>query len=315
MLSPAAPAGTHIDWVTVGDAGNANDIHGDGYGGVEYVYDVSKYAVTNAQYTDFLNAVAATDPNGLYHGMMAMDYGGIDRNGSEGSYTYGPKGGDTNWLNRPVVYVDFYDSARFANWLHNGQPNGEQTDATTEDGAYDMSLGNGLARKVDALAFLPNEDEWYKAAFYKGGGIDAGYWDYATQSNVCPTWEPPPGGDNSANYYNPDSPGSGYTIGSPYYSTEVGAYSSSVSAYGTFDQDGNVWEWNETVTSGGMRGLRGGSWTGVAVYMKASYRYGYYPQMDSLKYGFRVACIPEPAVGLLVIGAVGLFRRRRPAGV
>ena len=39
----------------------------------------------------------------------------------------------------------------------------------------------------------------------------------------------------------------GYTIGSPYYTTEVGEFENSESPYGTFDQGGNIWEWNETV--------------------------------------------------------------------
>ena len=36
------------------------------------------------------------------------------------------------------------------------------------------------------------------------------------------------------------------------------------SFYGTFDQGGNVWEWNDTIVLhfGGTRGLRGGSFDG-----------------------------------------------------
>ena len=56
---------------------------------------------------------------------------------------------------------------------------------------------------------LPSENEWYKAAFYKGGSANAGYWTYATQSNNPPTSEPPPGGASSANYC---SPTTGYAL-------------------------------------------------------------------------------------------------------
>ena len=46
----------------------------------------------------------------------------------------------------------------------------------------------------------------------------------------------------------------------PYYRTEVGAHENSASAYGTFDQGGNVQEFNETVPEPDIRGIRGGSW-------------------------------------------------------
>ena len=64
---PTASAAVVIDWVTVGNPGNAaqspsNRNHaesgGDGYGAVAYDYQIGEYEVTNAQYGDFLNAVA-----------------------------------------------------------------------------------------------------------------------------------------------------------------------------------------------------------------------------------------------------------------
>ena len=48
-----------IETVTVGNPGNADDTHGDGYGGVDYVYNIGKFEVTAGQYAEFLNAVAA----------------------------------------------------------------------------------------------------------------------------------------------------------------------------------------------------------------------------------------------------------------
>jgi len=52
-----------IDYVTVGDPGNVDDTQGNGYGGVNYAYNIGKYETTNSQYAEFLNAVAAADPN------------------------------------------------------------------------------------------------------------------------------------------------------------------------------------------------------------------------------------------------------------
>ena len=55
-----------IDWVPIGNPGNPADTaimttdHTTGYGAVAYNYSIDKYDVTVGQYTDFLNAVAAT---------------------------------------------------------------------------------------------------------------------------------------------------------------------------------------------------------------------------------------------------------------
>lgn len=65
--TPAHAAPVTIDWVTVGNPGNANDIHGNGFGAVAYTYRISKFEITAGQYTEFLNAVAKDDPNGLYN--------------------------------------------------------------------------------------------------------------------------------------------------------------------------------------------------------------------------------------------------------
>ena len=62
-LAPAATA-VSIDWTSVGNPGNAAD--NTGFGAVSYLYRIGTYEVTNAQYAEFLNAKAASDPLGLY---------------------------------------------------------------------------------------------------------------------------------------------------------------------------------------------------------------------------------------------------------
>ena len=346
--SLAAPAhAVTIDLVPVGNAGNANDFlpaTGNLYGGVAYDYAIGTYDVTIGQYAAFLNAVAATDTYSLYNGSMATDFNvaGIARTGSSGSYTYSaiaPSGttpaGASSPGNRPITYVSWFDSARFANWMANGQPTGAQSSTTTENGAYNVNgatSGNAPAKNVTnpntsaaPTFFIPNENEWYKAAYFdptlnSGSG---GYYTYATQSNTAPG-NVIGSGLNQANY----APGGVYSVtqsssysSSQNYLTDVGAFSGSGSFYGTFDQSGNVYQWNDLDgTSGSSRGLRGGDWLyGLAFSLSSSYRTTTAPAFEDYFIGFRLAspvAVPEPStwvMGLAGIACGGwqMWRRRR----
>jgi formylglycine-generating enzyme required for sulfatase activity len=299
----------NIETVPVGNPGNANDTHNNGYGGVDYAYRIGKYEVTNAQWREFLTAKAGvSDPYGLYNTSMAETYGGIDRAWLGDHYVYSAKGGDTNWDNRPVNYVSFWDTARFCNWLHNGQGSGD-----TETGAY-INIGSQttFARQVGAQYFIPTENEWYKAAYHKNDGVTGNYWDYPTGTDSVPN-NGNPGGDtgNSASFNDGD-----FTIGSPYWTTPVGYFGQSESLYGTFDQGGNVWEWNESILYSSLRGLRGGYYDGISDYLAASYRNGNSPSYEVDGTGFRVASVPEPgSMMMFVAGAISLlaytWRRRK----
>ena len=94
-------------WVSVGNPGNAGEWSGESYGGwgpnricgaVDYTYKIGIYEVTNAQWGQFLDALAAYgDPYGLYSSSMCSTYGGIARSGSGAQadpYVYTPKNGD-----------------------------------------------------------------------------------------------------------------------------------------------------------------------------------------------------------------------------
>ena len=309
------PSGqTSLEFVTIGNLDNQGNWGGIGAGAVAYEYRIGKYEVTAGQYTQFLNAVAATDTYGLYNTSMdTSSYGcQIQRSGSSGSYTYSVAG---DWANRPVNYVSWGDAARFANWLHNDQPTGGQDLTTTEDGAYYLNGATSdaallaVSREADWKWAITSEDEWYKAAYHKNDGATGNYFDYPTSSDSVPSndlIDPDPG--NNATFYD-----SGYTIGSPYYRTEVGAHENSDSPYDTFDQGGNVFEWNEAILSGSYRGLRGGSFGYYDGTLRASYRSYYnYPTYEVDNIGFRVSEVPEPGtMALLALGAVGMLRRRR----
>ena len=112
------------------------------------------------------------------------------------------------------------------------------------------------------------------------------YFDYPTGTDSAP-WndllDRDPG--NNATFFDNGH----YTIGHPYWRTEVGAHENSDSPYGTFDQGGNVWEWNEAVR-GSDRGLRAGSFNGsYPAILRAVYRWSRHPSCEFSGFGFRVA--------------------------
>lgn len=320
----------NVETVPVNDIGNQGELSGEGAGGdgpnricgaVDYRYAIGKYEVTAGQYTEFLNKVARTDTYGLYNTDMDTannQYGcNIKRSGSPGSYSYSVA---SDWANRPVNLVSFWDACRFANWLHNGQPNGSQESGTTETGTYTLNGYDGydgriIQRSADWKWAVASEDEWYKAAYYKGGSTNAGYWKYPTSSDLAPGQDMADVSGNNANYYT--SPNA-YPIDSPYYTTMAGEFQNSDSSYGTFDQGGNVWEWNDSIIDQidmyTYRGLRGGSFA-LTGGLQASIRYDGPPPFEAYDVGFRVVEIPEPTtIAIMALGVMGMLGRQRELG-
>jgi formylglycine-generating enzyme required for sulfatase activity len=307
-----------IDWVTVSDPGNAAD--DTTYGAVADEFQIMKFEFTNSQYTEFLNSVAATDTYSLYNTNMGSDpRGGITRSGSPGTYSYLAK---TNMGDKPVNYVSWFDAARVSNWLMNGATG----TSSTETGAYTLVGGqiSGTAPAVNpgATFYIPTENQWYKAAYYKGSGTNAGYWDYATQSDTDPT---PVTADSTGigsagstgNFANFDQAadwnsqnGNVTTVG-----TNGGA-----SAYEAFDMSGNLREWNDlTGAAGSSRGLRGGGWNFDAFNLSSAAGYTDDPSIEDFFIGFRLAspvAVPEPSTWVmaaagLACGGWHMVRRRR----
>ncbi len=331
LLAPLAATATPItiDTVPVGNAGNAGELSGAGVlgggygpdaivGGVAYNYRIGTTEVTVGQYTAFLNAVAATDDYGLYNTSMAtiLVTAGIARTGSSGGYSYSVIGSP----NKPVAWVSWGDAARFANWLHNNQPMGLQDASTTEDGTYTLNGAisdaalSSVSRNSGAVWFIPSEDEWYKAAYHKNDGVTGNYWDYPTSTDSVPYSVQPPGSDaptqsNAGNFYQNGfaATGSDAFDTSQNYTTDAGAYTLSVSPYGTYDQGGNVWEWNEALISGSFRGSRGGSFADLSVGLQSSTRYFIDPSIKYGIFGFRVATVPEPSTAVLAIVGCALM--------
>jgi formylglycine-generating enzyme required for sulfatase activity len=261
-----------------------------GYGAVSYDYYIGTKEVTNAQYTAFLNAVASqSDTYALYNPAMAS-YGITRAAGGEGGYTY-----TTTSPDKPVVYVTFWNAARFCNWLTSGE---------TETGVYDFTAAGSpvnptndtINRDADAWAAggwaLPTEDEWYKAAYYNPKTNS--YSVYPTGSDTITA--------DDANY----------NTGSL---TDAGHYTANQN--GIFDMAGNVWEWNETIGEDDSFGRRGGSFR-QGSYLASSARSTAAASSGLDVLGFRVVfssltSVPEPgtwaaATGLATL-VVGIWLR------
>jgi len=325
LLLGSIASASPIQWVTVGDPENEADAAPasgpPGLGSVKTSFQIAKYEFTNQLYTDFLNSVAATDTYSLYNPAMGSDArGGIEQTGSYGSYSYLVK---HDMGAKPVNYVSWFDAARVSNWYQNGATGS----SSTETGAYTLVGGqtSGTAPAVNpgATFYVPTQDQWYKAAYYKGGGTNAGYWNFATQSNTNPTAVTADvtgigsagSTGNFANYLNTADwnslDGNVTTVG-----TNGGP-----SAYGAFDMTGNVFEWNDlTGAAGSIRGLRGGCFYNEPFSVSSSGSFPFAPFLEGGEFGFRLAGpngVPEidpnglSAVLGLIVGGLGLLERRR----
>lgn len=297
----AAASAISIPTVPIGNPGNAGDarVMNDGttgHGSVGYVYNIGTTEVTNTQYAAFLNAVASDDTYGLYNPSMAGPFCGITRGGVSGAYSYAvTEGREAN----PVTYVSSWDAARFANWLHNGQPTGEQNAGTTEDGAYTLTPDgiseNTIARNAGWRWAVTSEDEWYKAAYHQpagAGGSPTNYWRFPTSSDSIPT-------SSDANF--------GGIVGN---TMPAGSYGPNY--YGVFDIAGNVWEVTDTIARGLYRPMRGGSMFSPGAFAAADDRNTTNAANEGADDGFRVVNVPAPAsTALMAFGLIGALARRR----
>lgn len=286
-----------IDFSTIGNAGNAAYFHDygpepffpdtydapyAGYGSVNYTYRIGTHEVTIDQFT---KANAAS--------------GGQIGNDNEHLWNSGWPNPNNHPLDlgvhAPATAVNVYEAARFVNWLTTGDANtGVYSFSGNTISGIDRSFRNGN----DLAYVIPNDDEWFKAAYYKPVN-DGTYSTFSSGLNTSPSI-----GTNGWNLYpGPDTHGF-----NPVWETGTGAQEQN----GTYDMMGNIWEWTETETVNDQYVIRGGSAYADETYASID---GFRPSLTSREQdniGFRVVAIPEPnTIILLVLSGYGLLISRR----
>lgn len=263
-----------MEWRTIGSPGNRPDRFE--FGCVPYEYEMAKYQLSNADWCDFLNAVGyeASMRLKLYHKDMTSGIlGGIDvttitPHSSPLTHNFSSKPG---WEKKPIVYINYTSVCRYCNWLTSGD---------TERGSYDMSR-DVPARLPGAKYFIPSDDEWYKAAYWRDGN----YANYPT-GNELPRLD-------QANFERGDA----FSKGPPFYLADVDEYAEASTPAGVVQMGGNAWEMLETVsrdTHGAWQNhYRGGSFgyteTGMSKLNRDSAPYN----GRCYVFGVRIACKKE----------------------
>ncbi|NCW27826.1 MAG: PEP-CTERM sorting domain-containing protein [Verrucomicrobia bacterium] len=270
-----------IDFVSIGNAGNAPDTTGKG--AVPYIYNLGKYEVSRDM------VIKASTAGGL--GLTLQDmtsYGG-------------------NGVNRPATGISWNEAARFVNWLNTSKGYQAAYKFDTNGNFQLWNLGdtgfmsnnpfrNGLARFV-----LPNMNEWYKGAY---GSLNNTW-------HLFPTGSTYPASVNGGTA--PDTEIFGF-LNSPADISSAGGLSS----FGTMAQGGNAEEWIEDAYDGindtpnENRGVLGGHFNSGNPGSKAVGISGYTTSSEFYFNGFRVAMIPEPSsLSLFLAGGAVLMAGRR----
>ncbi len=279
-----------MEFVTIGNPNNVADTTGspNPAGSVAYTYNLGKYEVSR----DMITKANVAGSLGITLQDMTS-YGG-------------------NGVNRPATGISWYEAAKYVNWLNTSTGGtaaykfvgGTFQLWSSTDAGYNA---NNMFRNSLAKYVIASSNEWYKGAY---GNADGSWSNFPNGSDSAPTAVASGTAANTAVYGQSISNG-------PADIKNAGG----LSAYGTMAQGGNVWEWNETAydginnTAGESRELRGGSWNNYSDGLDASLRDFNSPTLENFRYGFRVASVPEPSTGLLVVlGLSGLLLKRRKTG-
>jgi hypothetical protein len=289
----AGTDGFEIEFVTIGDAGNAPDTTGspNPAGAVANKYRIGKYEISE-QMINVANTLGGLG--------ITMDLRGSDK--PAGSVSWNEAARFINWLN-----ISSGSEPAYKFTLQPGEAGYSANAAiqvwTNSDAGYDPT---NVYRNSLANYFLPSVNEWYKAAFYDP--VSGTYFDYPTGSNSAPT-----------------PTASGTAAGAAVYNGQSGpadvSLAGGASPYGTIGQAGNVLEWLETdldlvngpIPSTSNRAVRGGHWNTPSNILTRQVGLGDYGAgFAASDVGFRVAsAVPEPStLVMMLVSVTGLFLRR-----
>ena len=246
-----------IEFVTIGDLGNpADPVHGpvahypdQSTGSVDYVYRIGKFEVSRDMVTK------ANAEGNLAITLDPMDF-----------VLGGPR------PEMPATGVSWNEAARFVNWLNTSRGFPAAYKFNTQPGNGDYIANEHVRRwqssdpgfdkanpwrNSEVRYFLPNLDEWHKAAHFdpKVNGGAGGYWRYPTGSDAEPTPVASGTASGTAVY------GQTFEQG-PADVRQAGG----LSPYGVMATGSNVFEYEETEfrasedSGAPIRGVRGGHW-------------------------------------------------------
>lgn len=174
-----------IDFVTIGDPGNAADTTGNPNpaGSVDYVYRIGKYEISR----DMVIKASTEGDLDLSSTLNSLDW-----------VTGGPR------PDMPAAGVSWNEAARFTNWLNTSEGFSPAYKFGSQPGDEGYRRNDNILlwqagdpgfdaanpfRNSQAQYVLPSLHEWYKAAYYDPNANDGtgGYWNYPTGSDSAPT--------------------------------------------------------------------------------------------------------------------------------
>ena len=247
---------------------------------------ITKYAITNSQYVEFLNAKGIQGEMlkhsyipGAGGNMIGGEYNGEHLVYEGNTHQWGVKWNTDKWIpqpgyeDHPVVWVTWYGAKAYAEWVGGSLPTEAQWEYACRGDKGSLPFGVGDGYKLDNT--LANFD-WKYSWSWDGSSPTADI----TDTGTCP------GVTQAVGSYSPNS-------------------------YGLYDMHGNVLEWcldnSDGVpadyggasvtdptgpTTGYGRVLRGGYYGYDAQYCRSAYRFNSIPDYASRIFGFRVVVVP-----------------------